>query len=212
MLFGASLNFTVLGRAGGAVNCRTGHPNVYISNGLEAAPAKTNRSFIPPLSRRSFAAGTAMLVMGAPAIVRAQGLVKVRITHVGGVSCVTFGARSESRLARGERAKAFWREVRTKGRRNRSYGPRPSTRILERPIATEPLHKIPRITLAPIMVVSQKSQCARWDDHLSPGVAGGQLQWCLAVLLPILISACYSSSCTNCGESATWSYSNRYTL
>jgi hypothetical protein len=178
MLFGASLNFTVLRRAE-AVNCRTGHPNVYISNGLEAAPAKTNRSFIPP---------------------------------VGGVSCVTFGARSESRLARGERAKAFWREVRTKGRRNRSYGPRPSTRILERPIATEPLHKIPRITLAPIMVVSQKSQCARWDDHLSPGVAGGQLQWCLAVLLPILISACYSSSCTNCGESATWSYSNRYTL
>ena len=35
----------------------------------------------PNLSRRTFAAGSAMLVIGAPAIVRAQGLVKVRITQ-----------------------------------------------------------------------------------------------------------------------------------
>ena len=68
------------------------------------------------------------------------------------------------------KGEAFRREVRTKGRRDRFYGPRPSTQILERPIATESLHKIPRISRAPIMVVSQ-----------NPSVPAGMttsLPWC----------------------------------
>ena len=54
-----------------------GH-SIEIGSG-EIAMAEQRRN--PNLSRRTFAAGSATLVIGAPAIVRAQGLVKVRITQ-----------------------------------------------------------------------------------------------------------------------------------
>jgi hypothetical protein len=93
------------------------------------------------------------------------------------------------------KGEAFWREVRTKGWRDRSYGPRPSTQILERPIATEPLHNIAHVNHVPNMVVSRKSPCA--PTSMTTPVAGGS---CSGLAVPssdsdqyLLIKLCASN-------------------